>query len=111
MSGVQRILFVSILGAALFASACGSNSSSTSPSGPATTVTIPSGASTMTVTAYNPNPVNVTVGTTVRWSNSDSTPHNATADGGMFSSPNLNTGSTFDFTFSTAGTFPYHCTL
>ena len=111
MSGVQRVLFVSILGAALFAGACGSSSPAPAPSGPATTVTIPSGASALTVTAYNPNPVNVTVGTTVRWSNSDSTLHNATADGGMFSSGNLNGGSTFDFKFQTAGTFAYHCTL
>jgi plastocyanin len=111
MSGVQRILFVSIMGAALFAGACSSNSPSTGPSGPATTVTIPSGASALTVTAYSPNPVNVTVGTTVRWSNADSTPHNATADGGLFSTGNLNGGSTFDFKFQTAGTFAYHCTL
>jgi plastocyanin len=112
MSGVRFILIVSILGASVLAGACSSNSSpAPAPTGPATTVTMPQGASTMTTTAYSPNPVNVTVGTTVRWSNADSTIHTATADGGMFSSGNINVGSTFDFKFNAAGTFTYKCTI
>jgi plastocyanin len=111
MSGVRKILFVSRMGALVFVGACGSSSSPPAPSGPATTVTIQQGASTLTTTAYNPNPVNVMVGTTVRWSNSDSTTHTATADGGAFNSGNLSGGGTFDFKFNTAGTFTYKCTI
>jgi plastocyanin len=36
-------------------------------------------------------------------------PHTSTADGGAWSSPPLNAGTTFGHTFDQAGTFPYHC--
>jgi plastocyanin len=112
MSGLHRLFFVLVIGASVLVGACGSSSSSPmTPSGPTTAVTIPQNASTMTVTAYNPNPVNVTVGTTIRWSNADSIVHTATADGGSFNSGNINGGGSFNFTFPTAGTFTYHCTI
>jgi plastocyanin len=111
MSGLHRLFFVLVIGASVLVGACGSSSSPMTPSGPTTAVTIPQNASTMTVTAYNPNPVNVTVGTTIRWSNADSIVHTATADGGSFNSGNINGGGSFNFTFPTAGTFTYHCTI
>ena len=108
MSGLRQLLLVFIIGLALTALAC--SNSTPGPSGPATTVTIPSGASTLTTTAANPNPVMVTAGTTVRWSNSDSVQHTTTADGGAWNG-SLNGGATFDFKFPSAGTFTYHCTI
>lgn len=110
MSAVTRqLLLLSLIGSTLAAGAC-SNSTS-GPSGPATTVTIPSGASSLTTTAYQPNPVMVTVGSSVRWSNGDSTAHTATADGGAWNSGSVSGGGTFEFTFQSAGTFTYHCTI
>jgi plastocyanin len=104
-----------ILFATIFITACGS---STSPSGTpepapagATTITMVSGASTLSTTAYSPNPITVPVGTTVSWLNSDSTTHTAVANGGAFASPNVAPNSRFNFTFTTAGSFPYHCTI
>ena len=55
--------------------------------------------------------ITVTVGTTVTWTNNDSTNHTVTADDGSFTSDPLAGGATFGQTFATAGTFAYHCTI
>jgi plastocyanin len=93
---------------------CGSSSSPSTPSptsGPTTNVSMVNGASLLTSTAYAPNPVNITVGTTVMWVNNDNTAHTSTADGGAWSSPSIAPGGQFTRTFSSAGTFTYHCTI
>jgi plastocyanin len=59
--------------------------------------------------AYDPNPLDITVGTTVTWTNEDSAPHTATQDGGGFNSDRLDQGASFSFTFDTPGTYAYHC--
>ncbi|HYY65575.1 MAG TPA: cupredoxin family copper-binding protein [Nitrososphaeraceae archaeon] len=68
--------------------------------------------------SYNPSPLTVKVGTTVVWTNNDSTLHTVTSGlpsggpvGKLFDSSYLSPGKTFNYTFSTAGTFDYHCTL
>jgi len=61
--------------------------------------------------AFNPATLTVPVGTTVTWTNNDSTAHTVTADDGSFKSGNVDPGATFSFTFSTAGTFNYHCEI
>ncbi len=55
--------------------------------------------------------ITVSVGTTVTWTNNDSTSHTVTADDGSFKSDPLGAGATFSQTFATAGTFAYHCTI
>jgi plastocyanin len=95
--------------------ACGSSTSpsSTPPPAPAgsTSITMVNGASGLSSTAYSPNPVTVSVGTTVSWLNNDNTTHTAVANAGAFTSPNVAPNTRFNFTFTSAGTFPYHCTL
>jgi plastocyanin len=59
--------------------------------------------------AYNPASIDVPVGTTVTWTNNDTTAHTVTQDGGGFSSPTINPGETYSFTFDKAGTYTYHC--
>jgi plastocyanin len=86
-----------------------------------TSVSIVSGSSSLTDTAYQPNPIQVSVGNTVTWTNNDSQPHTVTSgsngqpDNKFNSSPNfsplLNPGQTFSFTFTQAGTYPYFCML
>jgi len=104
-----------ILFSVMCVSACGSSMSpsSTPEAAPAgsTSITMVNGASTLTSTAYSPSPITVSVGTTVSWLNSDSTTHTAVANGGLFTSPNVAPNSRFNFTFTTAGTFPYRCTI
>jgi plastocyanin len=53
----------------------------------------------------------VTVGTTVTWTNAGERNHTATSDDDVFGSDRLGSGDTFSFTFEEAGTFPYRCEL
>src|SRR5262245_29943108 len=83
---------VVVLTILLFAAACagGYSSSPSSPSstpspaptpnGSSSAVTIPMNASTLGDTAYTPDIVNVAVGDTVTWTNTDSTSHTSTSD-------------------------------
>lgn len=59
--------------------------------------------------AFMPAELDVAVGTTVTWTNSDTAPHTATQDGGGFQSDRLDNAASYSFTFDTAGTFEYHC--
>lgn len=59
--------------------------------------------------AFNPDPLNIKVGTTVKWTNEDSVVHNVISDSQVFTSSELSQGDTFSFTFTTAGTFTYSC--
>jgi plastocyanin len=55
--------------------------------------------------------VTTTVGSTVRWVNNDNLTHTSTADGGAFNSGNIAPGAQFNFTFQSAGTFTYRCSI
>jgi hypothetical protein len=109
---------LSIAAVVTLASACGSgyNAPPTNPSpppptsGPTSTVGIPGGASLLTTTAYSPNPVTIAVGTTIIWTNNDNTAHTSTANNGAWNGT-VAPGGQFSFTFSSAGSFPYHCSL
>jgi plastocyanin len=114
--GMTRTLNTLVLiGAVAFAASCGSSNStppptSPTPTGSATAVTVPSGARTLGSNAYSPNPVTITHGGTVTWTNMDTIAHTATSDTGVFNG-SLPAGGQFSFTFPNAGTFTYHCTI
>jgi plastocyanin len=56
--------------------------------------------------------VTVKLGTTVRWTNNGPSAHTTTSDMGVCDSPVLSPNAgTFEMTFSTTGTFPYHCSI
>jgi plastocyanin len=59
--------------------------------------------------AFNPNSLTVPVGTTVTWVNQESTPHDVVSDTGVFTSPRLNTGANYTYTFTQTGEYPYIC--
>jgi len=61
--------------------------------------------------AFSPAAITVPKGTTVVWTNNDETPHNVTTSGKQFKSPPLDTGDSFSWTFSQAGSFTYFCQL
>jgi plastocyanin len=61
--------------------------------------------------AFSPATVRVKLGGTVTWTNKDASPHTATDLNGHFDSGSLATDKTFTQTFSTAGTYTYHCTI
>jgi plastocyanin len=100
------------------------------PEAPATSVSIVPGSATLTTDAFSPNPIQVSVGTTVTWTNDDTQPHTVTSgqngqpNGRFDSSPNFNNpgipldlkqkvlpGRTFSHTFELAGDYPYFCLL
>lgn len=60
--------------------------------------------------AFSPAAITVKKGTTVTWTNNDSTSHTVTGDqtGGP-DSELLGQGKSYSFTFNTVGTFAYHC--
>jgi plastocyanin len=61
--------------------------------------------------AFSPSALTVPVGTTVTWTNNDSTAHTVTSKTGLFDSGIMNQGATFSFTFNNKGVFEYHCTI
>ena len=61
--------------------------------------------------AFSVGSLIVASGTTVTWTNNDNVTHTVTADDGSFDSGNIAAGGTFKHTFSSAGTFNYHCTI
>jgi nitrite reductase (NO-forming) len=95
--------------------------SATGGGGATTGVSIVPGSSSLTDTAFKPNPVQVSVGDTITWTNDDTQPHtvvsgaNGQPDGKFDSSPNFNPliapGQTFEHTFTEAGQYPYYCAL
>jgi len=58
-----------------------------------------------------PDELNVAVGTTVTWMNTDSISHTSTSNATGWNSGIVAPGGQFSFAFQTAGTFPYHCTI
>jgi plastocyanin len=65
--------------------------------------------------AFSPATLTIKAGTTVTWKNNTSVGHTVTSDDGKsFDSGTSNpiaTGATFSFTFTTPGTFAYHCEI
>ncbi|MDN5846542.1 MAG: plastocyanin/azurin family copper-binding protein [Candidatus Nitrosocosmicus sp.] len=87
-------------------------------------VSIPPGASLLTETAYDPNPIEITVGQSILWTNDDPAFHTVTSgeagesdSGQIFDSgltgPNamISKGKTFEHKFDMAGEYPYYCIL
>ena len=69
-------------------------------------------AATINNFAFSPNPLTVPVGTRVVWTNQQAgVPHTVTSDTGLWDSGTVPSGGTFAFTFTTAGTFAYHCNI
>ena len=98
-----------------FAAACGGGSSSNpGSSGPQVTIQDFS---------FTPSTLTVKAGQTVTWTNMGPSAHTTTSDTGVWSSATMaapgggnpygggSGGGVFQFTFNTAGTFGYHCSL
>ena len=55
--------------------------------------------------------IEVAVGTTVTWTNRDDVPHTVASSTKVFKSPPLDTGDAYSYTFTSAGTFEYYCSM
>jgi plastocyanin len=91
---------------------------------PPHSISIVSRAETQGTLAFDPNPLTVPANMVVRWYNDDNaaaggqyggsngTIHSILADDIVsFSSGNITPRGTFEHTFATAGTYPYHCSI
>ena len=58
--------------------------------------------------AFQPALVTISAGDTVTWTNTVTTPHSVVGDDGM-NSPILSKDQTYSHTFTTDGTYSYHC--
>lgn len=106
---IRRILQSAVAVLVLSTAACGDDD----PSGPLSgTVTVRMGA-----TSFSPANVTITQGSTVRWVNDQAIAHTITpnnpAQAGAWTSQNIaaTTNAQFSHTFTTTGTYPYHCNL
>ena len=61
--------------------------------------------------AFDPATITVKRGTVITWINNDSVPHKVISDSPAFESGDILQGDTYSFTFSTAGTYAYHCQI
>ncbi len=84
----------------------------TTATGP-TTTTQAAGGNAVTISgfAFSPATLNVAVGTKVTWTNKDSTTHTVSSDTNAFESGSLASGASYSYTFNTAGTYAYHCSI
>jgi amicyanin len=119
------------LSALVFLAACGGESTGTggttptvgTTSTPAATATQAGNTQTVMIItdssgsfAFSPASLTIKAGTTVTWKNTTAAPHTVTSDDGKsFDSGSANPiapqSGTFSFTFTTAGTFAYHCAI
>ncbi len=62
--------------------------------------------------SFSPAKLTIKIGTTLIWKDVSSAPHTVTSDDGTtFDSGTVSVGSSFRFTFKTAGSFSYHCNI
>ncbi|MTK14148.1 MAG: hypothetical protein F8N39_19415 [Clostridiaceae bacterium] len=61
--------------------------------------------------SFSPHTLNITVGTTVTWTNKANTTQSVVSDSGLFNSGNLTNGMSYNYTFNQPGTYPYHSSM
>ena len=60
--------------------------------------------------SFTPGTIAVAANTTIKWTNKDAVTHTVTSDSGLFDSGSIASGGTWSHTFTSAGTYAYHCT-
>jgi plastocyanin len=61
--------------------------------------------------AFQPDSLQIAAGSSVTWTNADSTAHTVTSDTGAFDAGPLAPGASFTQTFDIPGTYTYHCQI
>ncbi len=113
MVSYSRVIFLSACTVMLLLtctlSGCTSPQDQATPASPAVPDVI-----TVKNFAFSPETLTVRTGTTVTWVNQDEAVHQIDTDGGVpvtFTSPSLDKGASYEFTFTRPGTYAYHCTI
>jgi plastocyanin len=121
----QRSLVTMAAGTVLLLAACSGGGATTAPvSEPSAQASAPAAAAPCEVSsaagevavtiaefAFNPADITATAGQTITFTNNDSAPHTATLDDDSCGTPNIAQGASNGLTFSTAGTYPFHCAV
>jgi plastocyanin len=104
--------FVKLIGFALMISlmACSDDENGTTPANGNGNDDPQANTVGMTSSSFTPAQLTIEVGETVTWNNTDSMLHTVTSDDGLFDA-NVQPGSSFTYTFDTAGTYAYVCTI
>ena len=91
----------------------GGGSSYSAPTGPSTPPPASSAPNTVVIQgfAFAPNPITISKGASITWTNKDAVPHTATADDGSWDTGNIAPGASKTLTFANSGTFSYHCAV
>jgi len=79
--------------------------------GGAASADAPTRTITMPGKLFDPDRLDVLVGTTVTWKNDDHTNHTATAENDAFASGYIPPGGTYSFTFTKEGRYEFRCTI
>ena len=84
------------------------------PSGSQAAVSVIGSGGAYSSYSFSPSSMSIKAGTTVTWTDKTDAPHTVTSDAGDPASFNGSLGSngaTFSFTFTTPGTYKYHCSV
>ena len=107
-------MLIAAVGAILLLVACGGSSGSgpSADNSPGSSHSSAGGAAVSIKNfAYAPANLTVSQGTTIVFSNEDSTEHTATASGGAFDTGSISQGQSKTVTLETAGSFSYVCSF
>lgn len=114
--GFLALVPILMLTVAILSAGCTSYSSPPSSTPAPRTTAVAAGTDAVTIQnfAFSPATLTVKTGTTVTWTNLDGATHQIASDSGTpvsFSSSALPTGATYQFTFTSPGTYTYHCMI
>lgn len=115
----ESAVFDTIMSTFAYTSAPAATATNTPPAPTATATNTPpaptatAGTASVSISnfSFQPGSLQVKAGTTVQWTNNDSTAHTVTSNTSVFDSGTLAVGSTFSFQFNQTGTFAYHCNI
>ena len=103
----KKVIVGSFLVLALALTGCSSANKSTSSS----SVSVVTNAIVAQNFAFSPSSTTVSVGSKVTITNNDSSPHRPISDDNSFDFGQIARGQSASHTFSSAGTFSYHCSI
>jgi plastocyanin len=109
MRGFIQFTSIVVLLTAVVMSGCKDNA--TNPTGSSSNNSSKnSNTITMAGNSFSPGIDTIAVNSTVTWNNNSSVAHTSTSDTGVWDTGNIPAGSSATTTFTTVGTFHYHCT-
>jgi plastocyanin len=110
MGFLPKAALLLLMAVAIPLAGCGGGSASTSASTASSSASSGQQAVTIVDYTYKPAQLTVAAGTTVEFTNQDSTPHTATSkQSGAIETGSIDTGKTGEITLDKPGTYAYYC--